>query len=216
MSDTLETATESSAADAPLVEIADATPPTVEPAAPVSRFTEVPNHVRILLHLPPLRRGLTSRVNSVFFYTEEFGRVDGHGRLIPNNGGMHVYEKRLLTLAEFMEPRVQKWLEHQDLVVRPVVRVLALSDVATTQEPAPPTGPSVEDMKALLDQIDTLRAELQTARDQAEDLASQNRVLGVALNQIEAAAKQEQPTDVTQPGDMEEPDPKPAKKAAKK
>ncbi len=108
-----------------------------------------------------------------------------------------------------MQPKVQKWLAADDLVVRPMVRVLALPE-GSLPPPASivETRPSLEEVRAMIDQIDLLRSHLQTAQEKVEELESHNRTLGAALDKIEAAQKAPKAVpDVTPPEVTLEPPP---------
>jgi hypothetical protein len=124
----------------------DETPPTSETLPPTETLPEesspgeqiAPPHppfvsveptsdLRIVLYLPQQRRAAVQKINGCFFYTDRFGRFDKTGKHVLNDGGMHLYQGRLLTVQEFQGDAVTKILTSDSLAVRPLIRIVRLS-----------------------------------------------------------------------------------------
>lgn len=195
-----ETLPESSAP----VDSPDTTPPApvvaVAVVEPVRPFTlQTPANLRILFHLPPQGRGYTGKINNLFFYTDTLGRIDKNGAH-QWDGGMHVFDGRLLTVEEFLTPRVQKYLADDSLAIRPLVRAVMLPDgLAPVEAPAPVI--SIEDMRSLVDQLDQLRQTLATQQARIDELESENSTYKQAIERIEADAKGQPAPVETPPAD---------------
>lgn len=178
------------------VDSPDTTPaPVVAVVEPVRPFTlQTPANLRILFHLPPQGRGYTGKINNLFFYTDTLGRIDKNGAH-QWEGGMHVFDGRLLTVEEFLTPRVQKYLADDSLAIRPLVRAVMLPDgIAPVEAPAPVI--SIEDMRSLVDQLDQLRQTLATRQARIDELEAENSTYKQAIERIEADAKnQPEPVD---------------------
>lgn len=178
--------------------------PAVEQALPAREYTvTVPSNLRVLLHLPRQSRTTTQPINGRFYYTQKFGRVDGSNQHLPDNteSGMHVFEARLLTLEEFYK-LAPKWLLAEGIAIRPLVRIVALTEGGIIAE-APPAaaGPTLEDVHLLLTQLESLRVQNQTLQTDLEAEQATNRSLSAAIAQIEQAEKV---IDATQPESLSE------------
>jgi hypothetical protein len=177
--------------------------PIEAPALPVREYTvTVPANLRVLLHLPRQSRTTTQPINGRFYYTQKFGRVDGSNQHLPDNtdGGMHVFESRLLTLEEFYK-LAPKWLLAEGIAIRPLVRIVALTEDGIIAEAPPAAGPSLEDVQLLLTQLESLRVQNQSLQTDLEAEQATNRSLSAAIEQIEQA---ETLPDVTQPESLSE------------
>jgi len=149
------------------------------------------------LHLPPQSRTVTQSIHRSFHYTQEFGRVDKlNNHVFDENAGMHVYERRLLTLEEFYKIS-PKWLNNDGLAIKPLARVVVLADGSEPAEAVKASaGPSLEDVQLLLTQLETVRAEKNALQIDLENEQATNKALSAAIDQIEQAEKV---ADVTQP-----------------
>lgn len=209
-------ASETTPESAPPVDSSDTTPPVeaavVEIVEPVRPFTlQTPANLRILFHLPPQGRGYTGKINGLFFYTDSLGRIDKNGAH-SWEGGMHVFDGRLLTVEEFMTPRVQKYLADDSLVIRPLVRAVMLPDGVEPVEAAPPVI-SKDDLRILVGQLDQMRQTLEARQTRIDELESENSTYRQAIERIEAENKKT--ADVTPPEDKTEDKPAKASKASK-
>ncbi len=167
------------------------------PPAVVRPFSfDLPKNLRILFHLPPQSRGNTSRINGVFLYSDKFGSFDKYG-VHKWERGMHLFEGRLLTLEEFLSPRVQKYQLDDTLVVRPVVHLCVLPDGATPEK-APIQvfeGISKDEAAALIRTLDDHRAQCRELQMKVDELTAENSTLNEAIRKIEQREMQQQPEE---------------------
>lgn len=160
------------------------------PARPFA--TSLPSNLRVLFHLPPQRKGYTGKINNSFLYSDKFGRIDKYGRHFWDNPGMHVFEGRLLTMEEFLQPRVQRYLLEDHWTTPVQVRLVTVEDgtvAVSVAESKPAEGmPSKDDVRAMLTEMDRLRAAVQAANTRIDELEVENTTFRNAIDQIEKGA----------------------------
>lgn len=193
------------AVDSPDTAITAETSPEVSPS-PARPFTlQLPANLRVLFHLPPQGRGYTGKINNLFFFTDSLGRFDKVGTH-QWDGGMHVFDGKLLTVEEFLSPRTQKYLADDSLAIRPLVKVVMLPDGTEPATVATPPAISMEELKALVAEIDRTRQLLSERQARVDELEAENSTYKAAIDRIEAEkSEQDVAGDVTQP---QEPAPK--------
>jgi hypothetical protein len=171
--------------------------PAEQTPAPPPPFVQVEptSDLRVVVHLPQQRRAAVQKINGCFLYTDKFGRFDREGRHILNDGGMHLYQGRLLTVQEFQSEAVTKILTADSLAVRPLIRIVRLCGDALESSvvlPAPAAaGPSIEEIKEMLTTIDTLRLQNEEVRLALSEERSKVLALEQGLRLIEQQQDQE-------------------------
>lgn len=171
--------------------------------------TSLPSNLRVLFHLPPQRKGYTGRINNSFLYSDKFGRIDKYGRHFWDNPGMHVFEGRLLTMEEFLQPRVQRYLLEDHWTTPVQVRLVTVDDgtvAVSVAESKPAEGmPSKDDVRAMLTEMDRLRAAVAAANTRIDELEVENTTFRNAIDQIEkGAAGQAEETTGSPPASPDE------------